>query len=100
VTEAPDGGFLVVYDSNVPDAIGWACSADGIQWGEGRRLKMHSTAGEWAQDVRTPLGLVHSGAGSDGTLDSCQLARMSRSEPTTRHMSSNPMPGQPPANVE
>jgi hypothetical protein len=61
VTEAPGGGFLVVYDSNVPDAIGWAYSADGIHWGPGRRLKVQPTAGEWAKDVRTPLGLVHEG---------------------------------------
>jgi hypothetical protein len=61
VTEAPGGGFLVVYDSEGPDVIGWMYSADGVRWGGGRRLTIQPKAGEWAKDVRTPLGLVHEG---------------------------------------
>ena len=38
VTEAPGGGFLVVYDSEGPDMVGWAYSADGVRWGAGQRL--------------------------------------------------------------
>jgi len=61
VSEAPGGGALVVYDSEGPDMIGWAYSADGVRWGAGQRLKIQSQPGEWAKDVRTPLGLVHEG---------------------------------------
>jgi hypothetical protein len=35
-----------------------------------------------------------------GSLQSCPLALTSRTDPTTRRIASNPMPGQPPANVE
>ena len=35
-----------------------------------------------------------------GSLHSGELARTRRTEPTTRRMPSNPIPGQPPANVE
>ena len=61
VTAAPGGGFLVVYDSDGADAVGWAYSADGVRWGAGERLRVQPRAGEWAKDVRTPLGLVHEG---------------------------------------
>jgi len=61
VTEAPAGGFLVVYDSEGEDAIGWGHSADGVRWGPGERLRIQPTAGGWAKDVRTPLGLVDEG---------------------------------------
>ena len=61
VTEAPGGGFLVVYDSEGADAIGWGYSADGVRWGAGERLRVQPRAGEWAKDVRTPLGLVPEG---------------------------------------
>jgi hypothetical protein len=63
VTEAPGGGFLVVYDSEGPDVIGWAYSADGVRWGAGGRLAIQPKPGEWAKDVRTPLGLVPEGDG-------------------------------------
>jgi hypothetical protein len=63
VSEALGGGFLVVYDSEGPDVIGWAYSADGVRWGAGRRLTIQPKPGEWAKDVRTPLGLVHEGGG-------------------------------------
>jgi hypothetical protein len=61
VTAAEGGGFLVVYDSEGADAVGWGYSADGVRWDAGRRLVVQPTAGEWAKDVRTPLGLVHEG---------------------------------------
>ena len=61
VTPAPGGGYLCVYDSEGEDAIGWAFSPDGINWGKGNRLIIQPTAGKWAKDIRTPLGLVHEG---------------------------------------
>ena len=61
VTAAPGGGALVVYDSEGPDVVGWAYSADGVRWGAGQRLQVQPRPGEWAKDVRTPLGLVHEG---------------------------------------
>jgi hypothetical protein len=63
VTTAPGGGYLAVYDSQGNDAIGWTYSADGIDWAPGRRLVVQPTAGVWAKDVRTPLGLVDEGHG-------------------------------------
>jgi len=64
VTEAPGGGVLVVYDSEGQDVVGWAYSADGgLRWGPGQRLTVQKQPGEWAKDVRTPLGLVHEGGG-------------------------------------
>ena len=61
VTEAPGGGALVVYDSEGPDVVGWAYSPDGVRWGSGQRLVIQPRPGEWAKDLRTPLGLVHEG---------------------------------------
>ena len=58
VTPAPGGGWLAVYDSQPPGTIGWAYSPDGIAWGPGHALVVQPTPGAWAQDVRTPLGLV------------------------------------------
>ena len=39
-------------------------------------------------------------ASNGGPVHSSQLARTRRTDPTTRRMKSNPIPGQPPANVE
>jgi len=61
VEPLPDGGYLCVYDSNVPDSIGYAFSADGTRWKSGQALKIQPRSGSWAQDVRTPLGLVPEG---------------------------------------
>jgi hypothetical protein len=60
VTEV-SGGWIAVYDSETPEGIGWAWSADGVRWGPGRTLVVQPKAGEWAKDVRTPLGLVPEG---------------------------------------
>lgn len=59
VTPLPEGGWMCVYDSFEPDAIGWAFSADGIHWEKGHALVIQPSAGEWSKDIRTPLGLVH-----------------------------------------
>jgi hypothetical protein len=61
VTEVPGVGFLAVYDSETPDGVGWAFSKDGVRWERGRGLVLQSKAGEWAKDLRTPLGLVPEG---------------------------------------
>lgn len=63
VTPAPHGGWLAVYDTNAADAIGWSWSANGIDWEKGHALVIQPTAGTWAKDVRTPLGLVDEGDG-------------------------------------
>jgi hypothetical protein len=61
VTKLKTGGWLVVYDSQGADNIGWAYSKDGITWGEGKRLIIQDKPGVWSKDVRTPLGLVDEG---------------------------------------
>ena len=61
VTEAPAGGFLVVYDGETPDGIGWGYSADSARWSKGQGLVLQPKAGEWAKEMRTPLGLVPEG---------------------------------------
>ncbi len=66
VTEVP-GGWIAVYDSETPDGVGWAWSGDGVRWSKGRALVLQPKAGEWAKDMRTPLGLVPEG-GSRFTL--------------------------------
>jgi peptidoglycan/xylan/chitin deacetylase (PgdA/CDA1 family) len=63
VTPAPGGGYFAVYDAEAPDAIGWAWSADGVTWQPGHALVVQPTPGNWAKDVRTPLGLVDEGGG-------------------------------------
>ncbi len=45
VSPAPGGGWLVVYDSEGADTIGWSYSEDGIQWEPGRRLVVQPEAG-------------------------------------------------------
>jgi hypothetical protein len=63
VTEARGGGWLVVYDTDRADAIGWAYSANGIDWGPGQGLSVQPESGSWSKDVRTPLGLIDEGGG-------------------------------------
>jgi peptidoglycan/xylan/chitin deacetylase (PgdA/CDA1 family) len=63
VTPAPGGGLLAVYDAEASDAIGWAWSPDGLSWEPGHALIVQARAGQWAKDVRTPLGLVDEGGG-------------------------------------
>ena len=60
VTEVA-GGWIAVYDSETPDAVGWAWSPDGVHWEKGHALVVQPRAGEWSKDVRTPLGLVPEG---------------------------------------
>ena len=64
-----DGQFWAVYDAAevrqgnqyVPDPwyIGYSTSNDGIHWPPGRRLAvLEDDDSNWAEDVRTPLGMV------------------------------------------
>ena len=61
VTEAPGGGWLVVYDGETADGIGWAYSEDGLRWSKGQGLVLQPKAGLWSKEMRTPLGLVPEG---------------------------------------
>ena len=61
VTKLPEGGWVCIYDCNTRDAIGWAYSSDGINWGKGQSLIIQNASGIWAKDVRTPIGLIHEG---------------------------------------
>ena len=63
VTPAPEGGWLVVYDSEGEGTIGWSHSDDGIHFGPGQRLVIQPEPGVWAKDVRTAMGLVPEGNG-------------------------------------
>lgn len=36
-------------------------SEDGVRWNKGQGLVLQPTAGEWAKEMRTPLGLVPEG---------------------------------------
>jgi hypothetical protein len=63
VTEAPGGGWLCVYDTGPDDAVGWAYSANGIDWGPGKTLIVQPSGGRWSKEVRTPLGLIDEGGG-------------------------------------
>ena len=59
VTRLDDGTYAAVYDSNVPNAIGYTWSADGVHWSAGEAINVQPQgAGKWAHDVRTPLGLI------------------------------------------
>ena len=62
VTKLEDGAYVAVYDSNVLFAIGYTCSRDGRHWETGRALVVQPQGkGHWADDVRTPLGLIPEG---------------------------------------
>ena len=62
VTRFDDGTYVAVYNSPVPNAIGYTLSNDGIHWSRGIRLDIQPKgAGHWANAVRTPLGLIPEG---------------------------------------
>jgi len=62
VTKLDDGTYAAVYDSNVPNAIGYTWSADGVHWSAGEAINVQPQGnGKWADDVRTPLGLIPEG---------------------------------------
>jgi hypothetical protein len=59
-----DGSYLAVYDNDYPNAIGYTWSSDGLHWKPGRNLVVQPKGkGFWADNVRTPLGLVAEGRG-------------------------------------
>jgi hypothetical protein len=60
-----DGSYAAVYDTTAdPDAIGFTWSKDGLDWSRGQTVVIQPSKGNWAPEVRTPLGLVPE---SDGT---------------------------------
>jgi hypothetical protein len=66
VTQLKDGTYVAVYDSEVPNAVGYTFSSDGIHWSPGEPLVVQPKGkGRWADHVRTPLGLIPE---SDGTF--------------------------------
>lgn len=68
VTKLSDGTLAAVYDSSVPNAVGYTFSRDGIHWEPGQALVVQPKGkGHWADDVRTPLGLIPEG-GDNFTL--------------------------------
>jgi hypothetical protein len=59
VTRLADGTYVAVYDSPAPNAIGYTSSRDGVHWEAGQELVVQPQGkGHWAEDVRTPLGLI------------------------------------------
>jgi hypothetical protein len=64
VSQLDDGTFLAVYDratvSDVPTAIGYAYSHDGIHWSAGVGLDLQPKD-RWATRINTPLGLIPEG---------------------------------------
>jgi hypothetical protein len=59
VSRLEDGSYMAVYDNDYPNAIGYTWSSDGLHWMPGRNLVVQPKGkGFWADDVRTPLGLV------------------------------------------
>jgi len=64
VTRLDDGTFVAVYDTDAPNAIGYAFSSDGVHWSAGQHLVVQSGDEVWASEVRTPLGLIAEGGDS------------------------------------
>ena len=66
VSRLEDGSYMAVYDTARDDhAVGYAWSADGIHWGQGKLLMVQPDGpGRWATDVTTPLGLIPEGNNS------------------------------------
>ena len=68
VTQLNNGYYVAVYDNDVeyPNTIGysWSAPGDGVQWAPGKRIVVQPKGkGFWADDVRTPLGLIPEGHG-------------------------------------
>jgi hypothetical protein len=66
VTQVEDGTYVAVYDratrSDVPTAIGYSTSRDGIHWSQGIGLDLQPKGrGHWANRVNTPMGLIPEG---------------------------------------
>jgi hypothetical protein len=62
ITKLDDGTFVAVYDTDTPYAVGYTFSRDGRHWSPGRELIVQPKGkGRWADDVRTPLGLIPEG---------------------------------------
>ena len=66
--------YVAIYDSDVEGAtqgyhteahsVGYSYSHDGLHWTRGKRIIVQpSGTGNWARDIRTPLGLVTEGHG-------------------------------------
>ena len=65
-----DDFYVVIYDSGIieddnnyindPAQVGYSVSSNGLIWPPGKRLEVRDTGDEdnWAEDVRTPLGLI------------------------------------------
>jgi hypothetical protein len=64
VTELGDGTLVAVYDTDVPNAVGYTFSSDGVHWSLGQHLEVQEGTGVWASEVRTPLGLISEGKDS------------------------------------
>jgi len=66
VTRLDNGYYVAVYDTDYPNAIGytWSDPGDGVHWAAGKQLVVQPKGtGFWADDVRTPLGLIPEGHG-------------------------------------
>ena len=64
VTKLPDATYVAVYDNKVQRSVGYAFSRDGIHWTPGKALIVQKAKGIWANEVRTPLGLIPEGKDS------------------------------------
>lgn len=64
VTRLPDTTYVAVYDNKVQQSVGYAFSIDGIHWTPGKALIVQKAKGIWANEVRTPLGLIPEGKDS------------------------------------
>lgn len=82
VTRLHDGTYIAVYDVGLypgegpyrtDNAVAYSISEDGVRWRQGKPLVVQSDgAGNWAADVRTPLGLMPE---PDGTYTLLYTAR-------------------------
>jgi hypothetical protein len=64
VSRLEDGSYMAVFDNEYPGGIGYAWSPDGFHWMAGKNFVVQPKGvGFWADDVRTPLGLIPEGHG-------------------------------------